>query len=137
MQVNAIINSTSQGGKKITTTITYLRQSQKSKATQLATTLNALTTNTYTGTQVNELNIDTATTQYLPQEISITYVAGEFTRYTVHRLGTGRISAYYSGAEVSVDQSTGAFVSTGSGPFTILVDSDGTYAQGFLIYTRS
>lgn len=137
MQVNAIINSTAANNKKITTTITYLRSSQKSKASQLAQTLNALTTNIYQSTQVNEINIDTATTQYLPQEISITYVAGDFIRYTVHRLGTGRISVYYSGAEVSVDQSTGAFVSTGSGPFTILVDSDGTYAQGFLIYTRS
>lgn len=136
MQVNAVITAEASG-KDIKTTITYLRQSQKSKAGLLAQTLNALTKNIYKSTQVNEINVDTDTTQYLPQEISITYVAGDFTRYTVHRLGTGRISAYYSGAEITVDQSTASFVSTSSGPFTILVDSDGTYSQGFLIYTRS
>lgn len=60
MQVNAILSSTDQTGKKQTTTITYLRASQKAKAVQLATALNALTTNTYVSTQVNEINVDIA-----------------------------------------------------------------------------
>ncbi len=56
MQVNAVINSTA-GTKKINTTISYLRQSQESKAEQLAIALNALTTNTYKGVQINEINV--------------------------------------------------------------------------------
>lgn len=58
MQVNAIINATDTSGKKINTTISYIRASQKSQAPTLAQALNALTTNTYTGTQVNEINVD-------------------------------------------------------------------------------
>ena len=58
MQVNAILTSEDQTGKKQTTTITYLRQSQKSKAATLTQALNALTTNTYKSTQVNEINVD-------------------------------------------------------------------------------
>lgn len=58
MQVNAILSSTDQSGKKQTTTITYLRASQKALAPTLTQALNALTTNTYTGTQVNEINVD-------------------------------------------------------------------------------
>ena len=135
MQVNAILTATA-GGKNIKTTITYLRSSQKSKGEQLAIALNALTTNIYKSTQINEIDIDTTTTSLLPQEISVTYQSGEFTRYTIHRLGTGNISVYLSGAAVSIDENN-SFVSTGAGPFTILVESDGTYSQGFLIYTRS
>lgn len=60
MQVNAIINSTSTAGKKISTTISHLRESQESKATQLGQMLNALTTNTLNSVQINEINIDTA-----------------------------------------------------------------------------
>lgn len=60
MQVNAILTSTDQTGKKQTTTITYLRASQKSKAATLTQALNALTTNNYVGTQVNEINVDIA-----------------------------------------------------------------------------
>lgn len=56
MQVNAVINSTA-GTKKINTTISHLRQSQESKAEQLAIALNALTTNTYKGVQINEINV--------------------------------------------------------------------------------
>lgn len=57
MQVNAILSATSIGGKKINTTISHLRQSQEDKASTLAQALNALTTNTYVGTQINEINI--------------------------------------------------------------------------------
>lgn len=57
MQTNVILNATNIAGKKISTTITYLRDSQKDKAVSLAQALNALTTNTYTSTQVNEINI--------------------------------------------------------------------------------
>lgn len=60
MQVNAILQSTDQSGKKINTTISYLRASQKSQAATLTQALNALTTNDYVDTQVNELNVDTA-----------------------------------------------------------------------------
>lgn len=58
MQVNAIISSTATNGKKINTTVSYLRQSQKSQAAALAQALNALTTNSYQSVQVNEINVD-------------------------------------------------------------------------------
>lgn len=58
MQTNAILTATSTAGKKINTTITYLRPEQKSHASELAIALNALTTNTYVSTQINEMNID-------------------------------------------------------------------------------
>lgn len=58
MQANLVINSTDGSGKKVTTTVTHLRPSQKSHATELATALNALTGNIYTGSSVNELNVD-------------------------------------------------------------------------------
>ncbi len=138
MQVNAIINATATNGKKIATTITYLRQSQKSKASELATALNMLTTNTYQGTQVNEINVDTTQSQNLPQEIRVTYQYASSTYlYTVHRLGTGTIEVYSGSTKMTVDQTTGTFSYNSPGPFTILVDSDNTYSQGFLIYTRS
>lgn len=57
MQVNAIITATTTANKDIKTTISYLRESQEDKAKQLAIALNALTTNTYKSTQVNEINI--------------------------------------------------------------------------------
>lgn len=134
MQVNAILSSTDQSGKKQTTTITYLRESQKSKAATLTQALNALTTNTYVSTQVNEMNVDTTEAQNLPQEISVTYVDNV---YTVHRLGTGTITVYYNNGTITIDQSTNSFVSNALGPFFILVDADGTYAQGYLVYTKS
>ncbi len=140
MQVNAILNATSQGGKKINTTISYLRQSQKSKAEQLATALNALTRNTYNSVQINEINVDPTSSQNLPQEISVTWTgsAQSGITYTVHRLGTGTIAVYYNGTAVTVDQQTGEFqYNASNGPFMILVDADSTYAKGYYIYTRS
>ena len=138
MQVNAILSSTDPSGKKQTTTITYLRASQKALATTLTQALNALTTNNYVSTQVNEINVDITQSQNLPQEISVTYqqVSNTYV-YTVHRLGTGTISAYQGATPMTVDQTTGTFSYNGAGPFTILVDSDNTYSQGFLIYTRT
>lgn len=138
MQVNAILSSTDQTGKKQTTTITYLRASQKSKAATLTQALNALTANNYVGTQINEMNVDPTESQNLPQEISVTYQQASSTYvYTVHRLGTGTISVYSGSTPMTVDQTTGTFSYNSPGPFTILVDSDSTYSQGFLIYTRS
>lgn len=62
MQVNAVISAIVTAppntGKKINTTVTYLRESQESKAMQLGTALNALTTNTLDSVKVNEINID-------------------------------------------------------------------------------
>lgn len=58
MQTNAILTATSIAGKKISTTITYLRPEQKSHASELAIALNALTTNTYVSTQINEMNVE-------------------------------------------------------------------------------
>lgn len=58
MQTNAILTAKSTAGKKINTTITYLRPEQKSHASKLAIALNALTTNTYVSTQINEMNIN-------------------------------------------------------------------------------
>lgn len=138
MQVNAILTSTNQSGKDIKTTITYLRESQKSKAVQLTTALNALTLNTYKTTQVNEINIDPTISPNLTQEISVTYeqTSGTYV-YTVHRLGTGNIDVYQGSSKMTVDQATGTFSYNSAGPYTILVDSDNTYAQGFLIYMRS
>lgn len=66
MQANLVLESTDTGGKKQTTTITYLRPSQKSHATELATALNALTTNTYVGAKVNEINVDLTPTKQIP-----------------------------------------------------------------------
>lgn len=63
MQVNAIIKATATNNKAINTTISYLRQSQKSKAPELGAALNALTTNTLDSVQVNEINVDTSTSQ--------------------------------------------------------------------------
>lgn len=62
MQVNAVISSTvtepgTQYGKKINTTISYLRQSQESKARALGIALNALTTNHFEDVKVNEIGI--------------------------------------------------------------------------------
>ncbi len=140
MQVNLIISATSPAQKKINTTISYLRQSQKSKAQSLAVALNQLTRNVFQSATVNEMNVDPTESQNLPQEISVTYQyvesAGTYI-YTIHRLGTGTISAYQGGTKMTVDQSTCTFSFNSPGPFTILVDSDNTYSQGFLIYTRS
>jgi len=58
VQANLVIKSTDGGGKKLTTTVTYLRPSQKEHATELATALNALTGNVYESASVNELNVD-------------------------------------------------------------------------------
>lgn len=61
MQVNAILSAIATAppntGKKISTTISHLRQSQKDKAMQLGAALNALTTNTFENVQVNELDV--------------------------------------------------------------------------------
>ena len=58
MQVNAIITATTYDTQKdIKTTISYLRESQESKAATLGAALNALTTNIYKSTQVNEIGI--------------------------------------------------------------------------------
>jgi hypothetical protein len=58
VQANLIISSEDQAGKKQTTTISHIRPSQKSHATELATALNALTTNQFVGASVNEINVD-------------------------------------------------------------------------------
>lgn len=60
MQANLVIESKDTSGKKLTTTITHIRPSEKGKASDLATALNALTTNTYVGAKVNEINVDIA-----------------------------------------------------------------------------
>lgn len=140
MQVNLIISATSPAQKKINTTISYLRQNQKSRAHDLAVALNQLTKNVFQSATVNEMNVDPTESQNLPQEISVTYQYVESAStyiYTIHRLGTGTISAYKEGTRMTVDQSNGTFSYNSPGPFTILVDSDNTYSQGFLIYTRS
>ena len=49
MQTNIIINATTTASKKLTTTITYVNpNAANSKLLNLAQTLNALTTNTFT-----------------------------------------------------------------------------------------
>jgi len=48
VQVNVVITATNQAGKKITTTLSYVNPTaENSKLATLASTLNALTTNTY------------------------------------------------------------------------------------------
>jgi len=90
MQVNAILTSTDTGGKKQTTTITYLRESQKSKAATLAIALNALTTNTYVGTQVNELNV--ITTEKTEPTLTISAWSGTTTSTaTITYTGDGQL----------------------------------------------
>ncbi len=51
MQVNIVINSITTQDKKINTTVTYVNENATNQQLkQLATSLNALTNNTYTGT---------------------------------------------------------------------------------------
>ncbi len=86
MQVNLIISATSPANKKINTTISYLRQSQEGKAAQLGNALNALTKNTLTGVQVNEINVikTTPTLTLSPWQTSSTeYI------YTINYTGNG------------------------------------------------
>lgn len=65
MQVNAVMTTTDGKGKKQTTTITYLRESQKSQATALAESLNALTIDTLVSVKVNELDVTNKSTPTL------------------------------------------------------------------------
>lgn len=83
MQTNAILTATSTAGKKISTTITYLRPEQKSHASELAIALNALTTNTYVSTQINEMNIDPTSGK---QDPSVTTAANLRLEQTIYFL---------------------------------------------------
>lgn len=139
MQVNAIINATATNGKKISTTITYLRQSQKSKAPTLAQTLNALTTNIYQGTQVNEMNVTTSKTE---PTLSIGAWSGTSGGYytTVTYNGDGKLylecdaPAYIStvGEYYRLDVQT-----NGSFSGNIYATETDTYAAKTLPFTRS
>lgn len=96
MQVNAVLSSTGTGeqrGKKINTTITHLRESQESKATLLAQQLNALTTNSYENTQINEMNVDPSSgTKDEP-----TFTLGNITYSSGAGYFTGEIEFNYTG----------------------------------------
>ena len=139
MQVNAIINSTSTAGKKISTTITYVRESQESKATQLGQMLNALTTNTLNSIQINELNV---TTSKQEPELSIGQWSGTSGGYytTVTYNGDGKLylecnaPAYIStvGEYYRLDVQT-----NGSFSGTIYATETDTYATKTLDFTRS
>ncbi len=83
MQVNAIISAKTTGNKDIKTTISYLRQSQESKASQLAIALNALTTNVYQSTQVNEIGIE----DFNPGKPAVEIVTPSTTLRTVNYQG--------------------------------------------------
>lgn len=104
MQVNAIIKATASNNKAINTTIRYLRQSQKSKATQLGTALNALTTNTLQSVQVNEIDVDTGTGQ---KEIP-TLTLGQWE--TASGLTYGRVADITYDGDGTLGTSTGIIV---------------------------
>lgn len=55
-----VISSEDQTGKKQTTTITNIRPSQKAQSRTFAIALNALTSNNFLDSQVNEINVDIA-----------------------------------------------------------------------------
>lgn len=86
MQVNLIISATSPAQKKINTTISYLRQSQESKAQSLAVALNQLTKNVFQSATVNEMNVikTTPTLTLSPWQTS----SSEYI-YTINYTGNG------------------------------------------------
>lgn len=117
MQVNAIISATDTGGKKINTTISYLRPSQKSQAPALATALNALTTNTYTGTQVNEINVDIeGKTEPTLNVINAWSTGADYAYTQVEYTGNGQLFVQCT-APASIDQTKRLLVQS-SGNFT-------------------
>jgi len=86
VQVNLIISATSPAQKKINTTISYLRQSQESKAQSLAVALNQLTKNVFQSATVNEMNVikTTPTLTLSPWQTSTSeYI------YTINYTGNG------------------------------------------------
>ena len=128
MQVNAILSSTDTSGKKQTTTITYLRASQKAKAVELATALNALTTNTYTSTQVNEINVD------LTGKTQPTLTLGTF---EADPSVGGRVRALitYSGnGQLSVSCTNPAFIQNS---YLIVITSDSSSFSGTIYATET
>jgi len=86
VQVNLIISATSPAQKKINTTISYLRQSQESKAQSLAVALNQLTKNVFQSATVNEMNVikTTPTLTLSPWQTS----SSEYI-YTINYTGNG------------------------------------------------
>lgn len=128
MQVNAILTSTDGSGKKQTTTITYLRESQKSKATTLTQALNALTTNIYVDTKVNEINVD------ISGKPTPTLTLGTFEADP--SIG-GRVRALitYSGnGQLSVNCTNPAFIQDS---YLIVLTSDSSTFSGTLYATET
>lgn len=140
MQVNAIIKATASNNKAINTTVSYLRQSQKSKATQLGTALNALTTNTLDSVQVNEINVDPTQTQ---KEIP-TLTLGQWE--TASGLTYGRVADITYNGDGTLGTSTGIIVTAdnkkrlnvGSGATGVLYATEGEqYTSAAITFTAN
>jgi len=139
VQVNAILTSEDQTGKKQTTTITYLRQSEKSKAATLTQALNALTTNNYVGTQVNEINVD------LTEKQTPILTLGEWGTPTANAAlitynGDGTL--YISGtnpAHIIIYQNSKYLEVSGSVPFSgaILATETDNYKQAKITFSKN
>lgn len=134
MQVNAIIGSTDPSGKKINTTISYLRESQKSKARNLAVALNALTTNTFENVQVNEINVDIAGKTEPTLSISGWSTGENYAYTTVTYNGDGQLFVQCS-APANIDQTNRLLVQGRNATGTIYATEGNNYAAKTLTFT--
>lgn len=140
MQVNLIIAATSPANKKINTTISYLRQSQKSKARSLAVALNQLTKNVFQSATVNEMNVDPTQTQ---KEIP-TLTLGQW--QTASGLTYGRVADITYDGDGTLGTSTGIIVTednkkrlnVGSGATGVLYATEGEqYTSAAITFTAN
>lgn len=143
MQVNAILTATgtgTQAGKKITTTISHLRQSQESKAEQLAQALNQFTTNTYVSTQINEIGI----IDFTPNKEIPNLTLGDWE--TASGLTYGRVATITYNGDGTLGTSTGLIITqdgqkrlnAGSGATGVLYATEGTnYTPAVTTFTAT
>lgn len=140
MQVNLIISATSPAQKKINTTISYLRQSQKSKAQSLAVALNQLTKNVFQSATVNEMNVDPTQSQ---KEIP-TLTLGQWE--TASGLTYGKVADINYNGDGTLGTSTGIIVTAdnkkrlnvGSGATGVLYATEGAnYTPAVLEFTAN
>lgn len=132
MQVNAILKATATNGKTINTTITYLRQSQKNQATALGTALNALTTNTLEGVQVNEMNVAEKTTPTLT--IGSWNFGSNYAYTQVTYNGDGQLFVNCSAA-ANIDQTNRLLVQSTNATGTIYASEGNNYSAKSLPFT--
>lgn len=132
MQVNAILKATATNGKTINTTISYLRQSQKSKATALGTALNQLTTNTFESVQVNEMNVTEKATPTLT--IGNWNFGSNYAYAQITYNGDGQLFVN-STAAANIDQTKRLLVQSTNATGTIYATEGNNYAASSLNFT--